>query len=567
MNFKFWKHGAESGVSSCHDASARERRIAALLDAAKTARSGTEAYWRKMRAYYDGTHDTAKQTGDFMASLDLPWIPASVPDGYMHVESQIEASPPDFEFSGRGESDEAKADIRERVVRYVVQNNDFTAKNAANERRLGIYGSAAWKLSVGRGDAGDAEILIENPPPQTLFPDPAATCVDDCEYIGCVYRMSVTRAARIFAADLDRLGLTMEEILRERAYGRKRGAGDSLFEGGGDPSETVEITEWWFRQPRDGEEVCGLCGDAGTENVTFRYEAGDIALSILIEGVEVRYVPKYWTKTACRKFPFVIYGKIPGDGSIWGKSEMEQIIPLIDAADRQLAFAQLNTAFFANDILVYEENAFAPDSYPENRPGAIWKLRPGMSDKVKRLGGLSGDSISHYEIADRYRAMMKEALGNYDFMQGDSSTKVTTATGLALLGDYASRRMQAKNICKRAGFERLYRLIDYMALELYDSDKVKAITDSDTGYSFEGYLGTVGYVPALDVVVHIGEGVENSHSFTLSALSELMETEVTEANYPMVRAYINALGIPERASLTAALDSKFEGKAEETMHE
>ena len=119
----------------------------------------------------------------------------------------------------------------------------------------------------------------------------------------------------------------------------------------------------------------------------------------------------------------------------------------------------------------------------------------------------------------------------------------------------------------RAGFERLYSLIDYMALELYDSDKVKAITDSDTGYSFEEYLGTVGYVPALDVVVHIGEGVENSHSFTLSALSELMETEVTEANYPMVRAYINALGIPERASLIAALDSKFEGKAEETTHE
>ena len=27
--------------------------------------------------------------------------------------------------------------------------------------------------------------------------------------------------------------------------------------------------------------------------------------------------------------------------------------------------------------------------------------------------------------------MMKEALGNYDFMQGDSSTNVTTATGLA----------------------------------------------------------------------------------------------------------------------------------------
>ena len=59
----------------------------------------------------------------------------------------------------------------------------------------------------------------------------------------------------------------------------------------------------------------------------------------------------------------MIYGKIPSEETIWGKSALESIIPLIDAADRQLLFAQLNTAFFANDILVYEENAFAADAY------------------------------------------------------------------------------------------------------------------------------------------------------------------------------------------------------------
>lgn len=41
MNFKFWKHGTENEVPAYHDASARERRIAVLLDAAKTARSET----------------------------------------------------------------------------------------------------------------------------------------------------------------------------------------------------------------------------------------------------------------------------------------------------------------------------------------------------------------------------------------------------------------------------------------------------------------------------------------------------------------------------------------------
>ncbi|MBQ0126333.1 MAG: hypothetical protein KBS59_08455, partial [Clostridiales bacterium] len=273
---------------------------------------------------------------------------------------------------------------------------------------------------------------------------------------------------------------------------------------------------------------------------------------------EVRNVPKFWDRTDCKKFPFVIYNKTPRDGSIWGKSELEAIIPLIDAADRQLAFAQLNTAFSANDIVVYEENAFSTDSYPQNSPGAAWRLRPGMIDKVKRLGGLVGDSTAHYEIVENYRTLMREALGNYDFLQGNSATQVTTATGLALLSDRASKRMNAKNICKKAGFERLYRLIDYLALEIYDAGDIELITG---GKGKQFGFGDGGYLPLIDVIVNIGDGVANSRSFTLSALNDLMNMDVTEDNYPIVRAYISSLGIPEHASLCAHLDEKF-GKGE-----
>lgn len=106
-----------------------------------------------------------------------------------------------------------------------------------------------------------------------------------------------------------------------------------------------------------------------------------------------------------------------------------------------------------------------------------------------------------------------------------------------------------------------------MALELFDSEKIRAITDATEGYSYEGYLGSVGYIPELDVAVHVGEGVENSRSFTLSALSELAGTELNAENYPVVRAYIYALGIPGRTSLIAALDEKFMKKTEDFQYE
>lgn len=523
------------------DSLMREERAASAVKEARFAKSGVEAYWQRMRAYYDGTHDTARQTGGYLCETDLPWQPACVPDGYLHVESAIDAKLPAFTFSARGKEDGEKAALREKIVRYVLQNGDVYEKNAANERRLHLYGSAVWKLGITKNERGGAEITVESPDLGTVYPDPFATTVSECEYVAFVYHMSRTRAERLFCEDLLRRDLSMQMLFPDNMKGRNAG-------GLGD---TVEITEFWFRQPTDGEAICDFSGEK------ISYAAGDIALSLLIEGREVRYLPKFWKKTSFGEYPFVIYEKIPEEGRIWGKSELEPIIPLIDAADRQLLFAQLNTAFFAGDILVYEENAFASDSFPENRPGAIWKLRPGMMDKVRRLGGLAGDSISHYEIAEKYRAMMKEATGNYDFMQGDSSTRVNTATGLALLGDYATKRQEAKNMGKKAGFEALYRLIDRMALEVFSAEKLQEITDEDISAEM------LSYMPAPDVSVTVCEGVEGTRSYVLSALEMLFKTEITKENYPIVRAYVGALGFPERHRLLEALDERFSEGDEE----
>ena len=57
--------------------------------------------------------------------------------------------------------------------------------------------------------------------------------------------------------------------------------------------------------------------------------------------------------------------------------------------------------------------------------------------------------------------------------------------------------------------------------------------------------------------VNIGEGVENSRSFTISALTSLIDKDVNEENYPLVRAYINAVDIPEKAEIISQLDKKF----------
>jgi hypothetical protein len=100
-------------------------------------------------------------------------------------------------------------------------------------------------------------------------------------------------------------------------------------------------------------------------------------------------------------------------------------------------------------------------------------------------------------------------------------------------------------------------LIDLFALEFYTEEKNALVLGEDAKTS-SAYFAEYGYIPTVDVRIHIGEGVENSRSFTLSAIAEIASMSITAENYPLVRAYINAVDIPQKADITSELDKKFD---------
>lgn len=102
------------------------------------------------------------------------------------------------------------------------------------------------------------------------------------------------------------------------------------------------------------------------------------------------------------------------------------------------------------------------------------------------------------------------------------------------------------------------RLCDIFALEFYTDEKISLIFDGDEkAAEYLLKIRSADYIPEIDVRVNIGEGVENSRSFTISALTSLIDKDVNEENYPFVRAYINAVDIPEKAEIISQLDKKF----------
>ena len=243
--------------------------------------------------------------------------------------------------------------------------------------------------------------------------------------------------------------------------------------------------------------------------------------------------------------------------------ELQQIIPLIDAKDRELAFAQLNGAFNSNDIILAEENALCDGETLDNSPGAVWKLRPGMMGKVARLGNGAGAQSSLYSGSAYWQSLIEGTTGNFEVNQGKEPSNVTTATGIALLNERAESRKSIKNIDRNEGFKRLYSILDKMALEFYNDGRIIRMGlsgEDEFVFNFGGFVKKTrdeAYIPSLDITINVGSSVNNSKSFTLSALTTLMNMKITEDNYRFVKAYVQNIGIPQRDAICDYLDEKF----------
>ena len=549
----------------------REETASKLLEGASLQKSKVCEYWKTMRRYYDGEHDIKRTSFDFARGQGLPFVAAQSTDGFIHVETQINPDIPSFEFNGRDKTDAAKAKQREKIVKYVLDCNCLEVKNSRNERTLNTLGTAVWKVcwdTDAQFSDEKGDVIIDNPSPYEIFPDPTAGDVDGCEYIGYVYKMHKNKARRVFQKDFAARGTSFEEYLGADSFciHSEKMQGDLYSE-----DDTVTVTEWWFRQPEGGKTSVRRKAGGTYRNVDYVWEAGDIALCVFINGKEVRYIPKYWKNTGFKCFPFVIYSKIPAEKGIWGKSELEQIIPLIDAKDRELAYAQLNSAYSSNDIIIAEENALAEGENLDNSPGAVWRLRPGMMGKVSRLGNIASGAVSLYTNSSFWQSMIENTTGNFEVNQGKEPSNVTTATGIALLNERAEGRKYLKNIDRGAGFKRLFLLIDKTCLEHYKDGRIvrMGVTDEEKFvYKFGGFIKKTResfYIPELDVTIHTGSGVANSKAFTVSALSALIGMNINADNYKFVTAYVENTGIPERDEICAFINERFSQSEEEQV--
>ena len=543
----------------------REKTAGELFAKAKNARTARETEWIRYNDYYNFIHAASDEIREAVRESGIGWDPAVVPDPFIMVESQIDPIVPEPEFRGRDDDlDSEKAKKREYAVRFVCQNNRLEDMNTSNERRLTKYGDAFWKVfwdeTMPCGpNWGDIRIL--DVPVDALYVDPSAGSdgIQAGQYVAYLYRMHKVVFARTFGDSLQKAGLDVEDIV-ESEYSERGGLFDMETPNIEYDEDTVQIMEFWYKDP----------------------ETGNVGCTVQAGGHEVRHIPQYWTRTGEQNklFPFVHYWKIRDENQFYNRSELEPILPLVDAADRELMNGLLNDAFTANDIILMEENALADGEEFTNVPGATVKVKQNAMGKVARLGGL-GSGTNCLNMVEWILGQIQRTNRNYETNQGKASGTVKTATELSMLRADVDTQMEIKKADRNAGFERLYELIDWTVLEFYDTPRqifigadkpededinVTFLADDMAGYVPAKYDFMTGeqisekkqYWPRIDVTVNAGDGVLRSKAATLQALQTLVTAPVTAENYKLFSAMVEVLDIPQKQEIIQDWKDKFQ---------
>lgn len=556
-----------------YDYTTEEGRVATaewLFEQAKNERTAVEDGWVRNEGYYSFVHAAAAEMREALEEQGINWTPAVVPDPFIQVESQLVPEVPQPEFHGRDDdADGEKARRREFAVRYIVEENRINDMNTSNERRLRKLGDAFWKAywdeTMPCGEQS-GNIRIKDVSPEDFYPDPTAgrEGLEACEYVDYVYTMHKLKFWRLYHDVLEKKGILLEDLLQTQ-YRVEDGLFEPVTSGTLARDDMVQILEHWYRNPCDTEEA----------------PAGAIGCTMQAGGVEIKWIPNYWEKTGrqCRLFPFIHYWCIRDETQFWNRSELDPILALVDAADRQIAIGQLNDAMMANDIVLVEEGALADGSEFTNVPGAQVTVKQGRMGGVARLGGLN-NGIQSVSAVNWFLDQIQRTSRNYDSNNGRETARVTTASGLLQLRGDAETQQKLKKADRDAGFCRLYELLDWLALEYFDDDRLLFIGAKKKGeqpqsltYNGDDFARRAGvkvdmltaavtdegfdYYPRVDVTVTAGDGLSKNPATTVEVLDKLAASQITADNWELLAAELEYLDIPQKQEIIEGWRRKF----------
>lgn len=347
--------------------------------------------------------------------------------------------------------------------------------------RTGLLLDISWmkvywdnKLSGGsfeRLNQYQGDVVIETVDPTNLYFDPAATRVEDCNYMIYAIVKSTEWIKEYWGVDIP-----PEQTSETDVYNRPILNNNT--------TKKATFYEYWYRED-------------GTINVI--YAAGNRVLK------HIRNVYKHG------RYPFVPFVAKKNRKSILGISECRNLLGNQKLLNKLVEIPVVNSLLVANPIMLISSSSGIDANKVTSKPGQIWTVRDdGAGVKYLNPPVLGGEV---FRMIDQMTQFMERIGGVYDANTGETPGGVTAASAIQLLQEQGSIPLKGITRNLYATLKEVYEQMVELIKEFYTETRYLRVTGKDGKMEFMEFNALKYKAIDFDIRVSAGASTPTSKAF------------------------------------------------------
>lgn len=430
--------------------------LKAMVDAAKEPLKTLHSDWDDYRNMYEGEHTEGITLPDDLAT---DFVPINL--AFAHTETRIPllaGASPTWYVQAPDDGDDADAEGLTAMLQALWQRRQIDREYKKALRDQIILGSGAlkawWDPSLGPVTgvadgpgkyelkrAGDVNVSWVSP--FTIYPDPDACNLDDCEYLAFSHDLSPRTIKQRYGTELDkdkaeRLEIDTDDGGKNQSAERGMKWPKSAFSRKSQATSTKEIYRVW--------EV---------------YHEGGARLSIY-SGSQLLFDGENPTPNG--RFPLVIFKAYESGYAFWGMAETSQVYDLQQLIDKVLFRVNCHIRLNATPQWLTDDKDFKPN----NEPGVALHVKRDHYAKRESPPALPAHT---FPILQFLMSMYDTITGVRDVTRGMKPGSIQSGIGIQQLQEAANTRLTDMAQDNGRDLERLGQIVLEMMQAKYQEKR------------------------------------------------------------------------------------------------
>ena len=435
----------------------RVKELEKKFVAAKEARKGTTAKWRRSEELYQG---------QLLKPFRLPKYKSRIEPNIVHsvvetMQSILTDRPPKVDVMPRKEEQVTKAMKAQKALEWVMEDKKLPTVVAGMKKDGLVYGNGYVKLAM-----VDGEVKFTVPDPYTVFVDPLATSISNAS---CV----------IFATPT-----YVDDV--EEQYGKKVQAEGKIdeyrsFIRNEETYATSTVPELGAQDPITDAIDTDYRGGMVILKEAWYYKDGELKLATWAGNTLLQLEDSPYPF-----IPLVSFANYGTAHKFYGRSECEVIESLAVGAAITLSQAADNLLYHGNPAIVMSKSlAKISGNRPSDKPGQIFYTN-GPHERIDRLpaGNISSSALP---MAQSLIDLADMVSGVHEISRGINPTGVTASRAISQLQAASQQIIRAKE--RQIGIDAIidiYKMTLSMIVNNYDKViTIRRQAEDGAGFVFE----------------------------------------------------------------------------------